>query len=95
MPEYGTCIDSIMHDNGCCNHTQTNHTSYRKVRTCQQDQAGNTKCKEHTRGCLLQDIQDVGNGQQLCIFNNRCDDTQCNKNQDDYDVQAIFVQKLG
>ena len=49
MSKHSTCVNSVMHDNGCCNHTHTNHTSYRKVCTCQKDQTGNSKCKEHSR----------------------------------------------
>ncbi len=34
VTKYTTGVNSVMHNNGCCNHTHTNHTSYRKVGTC-------------------------------------------------------------
>ena len=34
VAKYTTGVNSVMHNNGCCNHTHTNHTSYRKVGTC-------------------------------------------------------------
>ena len=59
MAEDRTGIDTLMHDNGGGGHTHTDHSADGKVGTSQQDQAGNAESKEHSRGSLLEDIQNV------------------------------------
>ena len=94
MTEYSACIDSLMHDDCRCRHTHTYHTTDRKIRTCKEDQTCNTKRKEHSRRCLLKDIQYIIVCKQRCMFYDRCDNTQCNEYQNDRNVQTVFQKEL-
>ena len=90
MSENGTGVDALVHYDGGCRHTHTNHTSDRKVGTCQEDQSGNTERQEHTRRCLLQDVQHVVVGKQRCVLDDRGDDTQRDKDDQNRNIQTVL-----
>src|SRR5699024_9391305 len=64
MSEDTASIDTMMHNNGGSGHTHTNHTSDRQVCTGQEDQSCNTQSQEHSRRCLLEDVQYIVVSQQ-------------------------------
>src|SRR5699024_7749325 len=94
MSEHGTCIDTLMHNDGSCGHAHTNHTANGKIRTGQKDQSRNAEGKEHSRRSLLKDIQYVVVGKKRRSFHNRCNDTQRNEDQEDRNIQTILQQKV-
>ena len=94
MSEQGAGIDSFMHDHGRQDHAGTDHSPDRQIRTAQQDQAADAQGQEHTGRSRLQDVQDIGHGQQFCMLDDRCQNTQDDKNTDDGDVKAIGQEEL-
>ncbi len=77
------------------NRAHTYHTPDRQVGTCQKDKAGNAKGVEHSGGTLLQDGQDVGNGEKssssLDGSHNDADDEE----DENCDVEAIVEEEGG
>ena len=89
VSEDRTGVDALVHHDGRGDHRHTDHTADGEVSTGQEDQTRNAECKEHTGRCLLQDVQDVGDREQLRVLHNRGDDAQEDEDRDDDDVESL------
>ena len=94
VPEERAGIDALVHDHGCEHHAGAHHTPHREVCTGQEDQAADTQCQEHARGCRLQDVQDIVHRQQLGMLDHRSQDAKQDKDADDHDIQTVGQEKL-
>ena len=91
--EHRAGVDALVHDDGGGGHAHADHTADGQVSAGQKDQTGNTQCQEHTGRSLLQDVQNIVDGQQRHVLDDGGDDAQRDEDDDDGDVQTVSQQE--